>query len=677
MSKRLAKIFALLILCFSSFPLFSQIYEVKNPDALSKQMEILNCYWEFFPSTFINPNLKITSDEYNLGVFAGYDDLVNKKSSGSITDFSTFIDEDSFVDVENLDKNDQKQEVNSILVDVPSSWNDYRLGAPFSNGAGSGSYRLLVKGLNPQKTYGFHVYDLYSNAFSIYINGENIITVGSPNVDYTQTVPDLSMDLVYFKPNAEGEANFVLHISNNVHRNGGAWNAIKFAERDFIDTKYRTQLNYGFLCLGALFTIFLYQMLLFIFRKLDFGSLYLALFSIVILIRLIVTPVSLLEYFFPNISYVMALKLEYVALIFGPMLFLMYMIRKMTKILHRPVVYASCIFGTIIGIIVFASNAYVANRFVPIIQTYSVLTCLYIFMMIVLSYLRKPTLETGLMVFTAIFTALGLVHDIAAITNVYIILPSTNLISYAFITFVFIQAVIIARQQERAYKSVTRLSKSLQSANERYSRFVPKGILSLLNKKSLVDIKPGEWISKKVTLLCFDIKHFSAQTESCTPQTILTLLNIILGEISPIVRKYGGFIEKYLGDGIIAIFPNNGKLAFDCALEIQETIKVLQPRLEKEKMPKISGGIGIHYGKVVLGTVGNSERLNQISVSKDIETVMKLESITRVCNFNIIASRSAYEHWVPANCYNIKPLKEEVAFQAGIKELAFAIINKI
>ena len=94
-------------------------------------------------------------------------------------------------------------------------------------------------------------------------------------------------------------------------------------------------------------------------------------------------------------------------------------------------------------------------------------------------------------------------------------------------------------------------------------------------------------------------------------------------------------------------------------------------------MPKISGGIGIHYGKVVLGTVGNSERLNQITVSKDIETVMKLESITRVCNFNIIASRSAYEHWVPANCYNVKPLKEEVAFQAGIKELAFAIINKI
>lgn len=677
MNKRLAKIFALLILCFSSFPLFSQIYEVENHEVLSKRMEILNCYWEFFPSTFINPNLKITSDEYNLGVFTGYHDLASKTSSGSITDFSTFIEADSSVDIENLYQKDQKQEVNSILVDVPSSWNEYRLGAPFSNGAGSGSYRLLVKGLNPKKTYGFHVYDLFSNAFSIYVNGENIITVGSPNEDYTKTVPDLSMDLVYFKPNAEGEANFVLHISNNVHRNGGAWNAIKFAEQDFIDSIYRTQINYGFVFLGALFTIFLYQMLLFIFRKLDFGSLYLALFSIVILIRLIVTPVSLLEYFFPNIPYVAALKLEYVALIFGPMLFLMYMIRKMTKMLHRPIVYALCIFGTIIGLLVFLSNAYIANRFVPIIQTYSVISCLYIFMMMILSYLRKPTLETGLMVFTVIFTALGLVHDIAAITNVYIILPSTSLISYAFITFVFIQAVLIAKQQEKAYKSVIRLTESLQSANERYSRFVPKGVLSLLNKKNLVDIKPGEWISQKVTLLCFDIKHFSIKTEHSSPQTILTLLNIVLGEISPIVRKYGGFIEKYLGDGIIAIFPKDGRLAFDCALEIQTVLKDLQPRLIKEKMPKISGGIGIHYGKVVLGTVGNSERLNQITVSKDIETVMKLESITRVCNFNIIASRSAYEHWVPANCYNVKPLKEEVAFQAGIKELAFAIINKL
>ena len=94
-------------------------------------------------------------------------------------------------------------------------------------------------------------------------------------------------------------------------------------------------------------------------------------------------------------------------------------------------------------------------------------------------------------------------------------------------------------------------------------------------------------------------------------------------------------------------------------------------------MHKISAGIAIHYGKIVLGTVGNSERLNQITVSKDIETVMKLESLTRFCGFNIISTRSAYEQWVPANYYDVKPLKEEITYQAGIKEMAYGILEKI
>lgn len=672
-------LFAFIFLLFCcNFPLASQIYEIENPDSLSYSVARLNCYWEFFPNTFINPELKTNADDYNLGLISGFNDIINLKTFGSVDDLATFSKNLPDLKQENLEEyQDSQFQILSLLVDVPGSWNNYRLGEPFSNGAGAGSYRLLVKGLNPEKIYSFHVYDLCSNAFSIYVNGKNVITVGYPSEDYTKTIPDLSMELAYFKPDEKGEANFVMHISNLVHRNGGAWNAISFAEQQYIDARFRRQLNYGFLCLGALLTIFLYQMFLFIFRKLDFGSLYLALFSITILIRLVVTPISLIEYFFPNLPYATSLKLEYVALILGPMLFIMYMSRKMRKMLHSFIVKLICTIGFILGIVVFSANAYIANRFVPIIQTYTVITCLYIFMMMILSFLRKPSLETGLMVAAVVITIAAAIHDIAALTNIYIIFSSTSFISYAFIIFVFIQTLIIARQQEKSHKSVIRLTESLSQANESYSRFVPKEVLSLLNKKSLTDINPGEWISQKVTLLCFDIKQFSIQTEYLAPKEIFEILNLILGKISPIVRENGGFIEKYLGDKIIAIFPKDGIKAFDCAIKIQQTIQNLQPELLEKKLPKISAGIAIHYGKIVLGTVGNSERLNQITVSKDIETVMKLESLTRFCGFNIISTRSAYEQWVPANYYDVKPLKEEITYQAGIKEMAYGILEKI
>ena len=678
MIKRLSKFIFVFMLFLCSFPLFAQIYEVENSDSLSHSVARLNCYWEFFPNTFINPEVKTDSDDYNLGLISGFDDIINLKTFGSVDDLTTFSKNLNNLQKEKLEDYQNSQfQIVSLLVDVPGSWNSYRLDEPFSSGAGAGSYRLLVKGLNPEKTYGFHVYDLCSNAFSIFVNGKNVITVGYPSEDYTKTVPDLSMELAYFKPDKNGEANFVMHISNFVHRNGGAWNAISFAEQEYIDARFRKQLNYGFLCLGALLTIFLYQMFLFIFRKLDFGSLYLALFAITILIRLIVTPVSLIEYFFPNLPYGASLKLEYVALILGPMLFTMYMSRKMRKMLQPLIVKIICTIGLILGIVVFSANAYVANRFVPIIQTYTVITCLYIFMMMILSFLRKPSLETGLMVVAVVVTITAAIHDIAALTNIYIILSSTSFISYAFIIFVFIQTLIIARQQEKSHKSVIRLTESLSQANERYSRFVPKEVLSLLNKKSLTDINPGEWISQKATLLCFDIKQFSSKTEYLAPKEIFEILNLILGKISPVVREHGGFIEKYLGDGIIAIFPKDGIKAFDCAIKIQQIIQELQPELVEKNLPKISGGIAIHYGKIVLGTVGNSERLNQITVSKDIETVIKLESLTRFCGFNIISTRSAYEQWVPANYYDVKPLKEEITYQAGIKEMAYGILEKI
>ena len=678
MIKRLSKFIFVFMLFLCTFPLFSQIYEVEHSDSLSHSVARLNCYWEFFPNTFINPELKTDSDDYNLGLISGFDDIINLKTFGSVDDLTTFSKNLDNLQKEKLEDYQNIQfQIVSLLVDVPGSWNSYRLDEPFSSGAGAGSYRLLVKGLNPEKTYGFHVYDLCSNAFSIFVNGKNVITVGYPSEDYTKTVPDLSMELAYFKPDKNGEANFVMHISNFVHRNGGAWNAISFAEQEYIDARFRKQLNYGFLCLGALLTIFLYQMFLFIFRKLDFGSLYLALFAITILIRLIVTPISLIEYFFPNLPYGASLKLEYVALILGPMLFTMYMSRKMRKMLQPLIVKIICTIGLILGIVVFSANAYVANRFVPIIQTYTVITCLYIFMMMILSFLRKPSLETGLMVVAVVVTITAAIHDIAALTNIYIILSSTSFISYAFIIFVFIQTLIIARQQEKSHKSVIRLTESLSQANERYSRFVPKEVLSLLNKKSLTDINPGEWISQKATLLCFDIKQFSSKTEYLAPKEIFEILNLILGKISPVVREHGGFIEKYLGDGIIAIFPKDGIKAFDCAIKIQQIIQELQPELVEKNLPKISGGIAIHYGKIVLGTVGNSERLNQITVSKDIETVIKLESLTRFCGFNIISTRSAYEQWVPANYYDVKPLKEEITYQVGIKEMAYGILEKI
>ncbi|MEE0999497.1 MAG: 7TM-DISM domain-containing protein, partial [Treponemataceae bacterium] len=468
----------LIIFTFSTLPVFSQVFHIENSSTLSTNFVQLSCYWEFFPGKFIDPTLTLDENDYNFGLVPFFD-------NESFENYATKKnDTELFSKTKELSNNPNvyiSREINteSFLVDVPSTWNSYRLEEPYITGKGSGSYRLLVTGLDPSKTYGFHVFDLFSNAFSIFVNGEKLITVGSPSEDYTKTVPDLSMDVVYFTPNEKGEANFVLHISNLVHRNGGAWSPIKFAEEEVINSNYRQQLSYAFLCLGILLTIFLYQLFLSLSKKIDLSNLYLAFFALSILIRLIVTPISLIEFFFPNIGYALSLKLEYAALIFGPIFFSLYLSSNL-KLLHKIVVKLITIIGLILGIIIFLSSAYFANRFVPIIQTYTIVTCIYFFLIMILSYIRKPNLETGLLLLAVIITIIAVIHDIAAIGNINIFLSSTNLISYAFIIFVFIQTMIIARKQEKSHKSVIRLSESLANANKSYSRFVPKEVLTLL-----------------------------------------------------------------------------------------------------------------------------------------------------------------------------------------------------
>lgn len=664
----------LIIFTFSTLPVFSQVFHIENSSTLSTNFVQLSCYWEFFPGKFIDPTLTLDENDYNFGLVPFFDNESFENYETKKNDAELFSKTKELLNNPNVYIS---REINteSFLVDVPSTWNSYRLEEPYITGKGSGSYRLLVTGLDPSKTYGFHVFDLFSNAFSIFVNGEKLITVGSPSEDYTKTVPDLSMDVVYFTPNEKGEANFVLHISNLVHRNGGAWSPIKFAEEEVINSNYRQQLSYAFLCLGILLTIFLYQLFLSLSKKIDLSNLYLAFFALSILIRLIVTPISLIEFFFPNIGYALSLKLEYAALIFGPIFFSLYLSSNL-KLLHKIVVKLITIIGLILGIIIFLSSAYFANRFVPIIQTYTIVTCIYFFLIMILSYIRKPNLETGLLLFAVIITIIAVIHDIAAIVNINIFLSSTNLISYAFIIFVFIQTMIIARKQEKSHKSVIRLSESLANANKSYSRFVPKEVLTLLNKNSLVQITAGDWTSKKVTLLCFDIRQFSNWAENTEPQEIFATLNKILKEISPIVREHNGFIEKYLGDSIIAIFPNNGYQAFECALKIQSTMEELRKEAKKNNEIEFYGGIGIHYGKIVFGTVGSSERLNQISVSKEIETVIKIQKLTRILDANIIASMTAFEHWVPKDSFKSKLYNEEITYQAGIPEMVFSIIEK-
>jgi hypothetical protein len=182
------------------------------------------------------------------------------------------------------------------------------------------------------------------------------------------------------------------------------------------------------------------------------------------------------------------------------------------------------------------------------------------------------------------------------------------------------------------------LNDYLVKTNKAYYRFVPKEFLELLSKKDITEVTLGEYKISKAAILSADIRNFTSTSEKLAPIQVFDLLNTYLKRIAPLIRKYNGIIEKYLGDGIIAIFPDSAEAAINCAIEMQEQMIDLRDEFASRGMPRIRIGIGVHYGNIVIGTGGNTDRMAEISLSKDIGIAVKTESFTKRCMKPILAT---------------------------------------
>lgn len=178
-----------------------------------------------------------------------------------------------------------------------------------------------------------------------------------------------------------------------------------------------------------------------------------------------------------------------------------------------------------------------------------------------------------------------------------------------------------------------------------FEKFVPKEFISLLSHKDITDINLGDHIEKKMTILFSDIRSFVSISEKMTPEMSFDFINKIIGMIAPIITAHGGFIDKYIGDAIMALFefPDN---ALDAAIEMQKKIK--------ESDAKIKIGIGLNLGPLMLGIIGIESRLQGTVMSDSVNTANRLESVTSLYETDIIFSKEVLEQLSEKNKYHFR-----------------------
>lgn len=176
---------------------------------------------------------------------------------------------------------------------------------------------------------------------------------------------------------------------------------------------------------------------------------------------------------------------------------------------------------------------------------------------------------------------------------------------------------------------------------EHFSRYLPEEVVNQLVKNPTFSLE-GE--RQELSVLFCDVRDFTNRAEKEKPEKIVNILNMYLEDMSDIIFSYQGMVDKFLGDGIMALFgapitlPGHADKAVNCAIEMQKKIEHLNKREEMKNEKPLSIGIGISSGHAIVGNVGSESRADFTAVGDTVNTAARLEPLNKEYKSRIIIS---------------------------------------
>ncbi|MDR0400591.1 MAG: HAMP domain-containing protein [Treponema sp.] len=217
--------------------------------------------------------------------------------------------------------------------------------------------------------------------------------------------------------------------------------------------------------------------------------------------------------------------------------------------------------------------------------------------------------------------------------------------------------------------------------NESTIRFVPVQFMQHLGVRDITKLNLGDSVQRDMTVLFFDIRSFSINSEMMSTAENFSFINRILSASGPIIRKHNGFVDKYIGDAVMAIFPVASD-AVRAGIEIYHSLV-----LNRETRITIGGdginiGIGIHTGSVMMGIIGEEERISSTVISQNVNMASRMESLTKQVKAGMLITRDTMNQ-IPSgrtefNCRFIGMIKAAGLNTAvGVFDMLDALPSKI
>ena len=186
------------------------------------------------------------------------------------------------------------------------------------------------------------------------------------------------------------------------------------------------------------------------------------------------------------------------------------------------------------------------------------------------------------------------------------------------------------------------------------SRFVPNQFLAFLGCESIVDVKLGEAVELEMSILFSDIRDFTTMSEEMTPQETFKFINSYLRRMEPLIVEHQGFIDKYIGDAIMALFSNAADDAVKAGIAMLHTlIEYNQHRASVGYVP-IQIGVGINTGSLMLGTVGGSNRMDGTVIGDAVNLAARIESLTKNYGVSLLITQHTFDRLTNPADYAIR-----------------------
>lgn len=516
---------------------------------------------------------------------------------------------------------------------LPGEWNSYAgLGLPST---GYATYRLLVTGLDAGREYGLRMGSFLSAA-TVFVNGAKVLEFGTPGTSPSSEDPGWRSFLTTIHPDAKGAADIVIHLSNFHDRAGGLRTPMLLGDYGALLASRDRLRAFELFSLGALLAMGLYYLALFGFRRTERSSLFFGLVCIILALRIACYDEYFILDLFPGLSWDRLFRAGYLTFSLAVLLTALFIAALFPRRSWKPASWAIAAVCIAYSVAIALAPPLLFSSFLVYFQGFTGLVGLYIVGILVYAIAAR---ERGSLLFLGGFLLFfaSTIYDMLVANGV---LQGTFLVQYGLLVFLFSMSLVITRKLADAYAKTESLSAELARTNRSMKRFVPEEFLHSLGRDSIEQVCLGDHAKREMSVMFADIRSFSTLSERMSPEDTFRFINQYLARMGPTIRSNGGFVDKYMGDGIMALFPGSPEDAARCAIDMHMRLCEYNVQRSIQGEAPIRIGVGIHTGGIMLGTIGENERMDGTVISDAVNVASRMEGMAKEFGVGVVASEN-------------------------------------